>query len=86
MKPSSNLFFDVKRIEIQNIKFHKVSRKTNQKKRFLLKPPFFKTTGQKLVVLSETEWEKVMKPAKSFTKSETCWNFTQKKGNSRQKF
>ena len=38
------------------------------------------------MVLLKTEWDKVMKPAKSFTKSETCWNWTQKKGNSRQKF
>ena len=32
MKPSANLLFDVKKIEIQNIKFHKVSRKTDEKK------------------------------------------------------
>ena len=33
MKPWANLLFDVKKNEIQNIKFHKVSRKTDQKKR-----------------------------------------------------
>ena len=41
MKPSANLFFDVKKIEIQNIrlKFHV---KLIKKKSFLLKPVFLK--------------------------------------------
>ena len=54
--------------------------------RCVLKPPFYKTTGRKLVVLRKTVREKVMKPAKSLTKSETCWNCTQKKETRDKKF